>query len=77
MPKALREAMAHPEHLEAVLEAPNRLVLQTCLRMTVQEAALRFGRHGITQEVLVEALRLVQARQPEGPGEPLDDIPIA
>ena len=65
LPYALREKLNFPDHFSATLESSDRLVLEPCEKLTLDEAELRYGRHGITQEVLIEALRVLKKREKE------------
>ena len=60
--KGIVEAMGSPSYFEA--ELVNReLILRPGVKLTLDEAELRFGKHGITQEVLTEALRIVARKE--------------
>lgn len=63
LPRRVREALGHPRFLEAELRPDGTLLLQPALKMTLDEATEAFAEHGITKEVLVEALRLVRRRE--------------
>ncbi|WP_270939271.1 hypothetical protein [Falsiroseomonas oryzae] len=60
--KRLVEAMGTPSHFEAVL-VNKELVLRPALKMTLAEAEAAYGKHGITRDVLQEALRIVAGRE--------------
>jgi hypothetical protein len=60
--KAIVEAMGSPSYFEAEL-VKRELILRPGLKLTLDEADLRFGKHGITREVLTEALRIVAKRE--------------
>jgi hypothetical protein len=63
--KGLVEAMGQPSYFEA--ELVNRdLVLRPALKETLAEAEERFAKHGITRDVLAEALRIVERRKAGG-----------
>lgn len=62
LPKSLVEAMRQPSYFEARL-VNGELVLRPGMKATLAEAEAAFGKHGITQEVLREALRIVAERE--------------
>lgn len=63
--KGLVEAMGQPSYFEA--ELVNReLVLRPALKATLEEAEQRYAQHGITKDVLAEALRIVERRKGGG-----------
>jgi hypothetical protein len=59
------EALKRPRHLEAWIEN-GTLMLRPAVSVTLAEAEVMFGKQGITRDVLVEALRIVQRRQRPG-----------
>jgi hypothetical protein len=59
--RAIWEAMGEPSHVLAEFVNPN-LLLKPARAMTLEEAERRYARHGITAEVLAEALRIVARR---------------
>lgn len=61
--RAIIEALGHPRFFEAQLRPDRTLVLRPALKMTLAEAEEVYREHGITKEVLVEALRIVQRRE--------------
>lgn len=61
--RAVVEALGSPRFLEAEVQPDRTLLLRPALRMTLAEAEEAFGAHGITKEVLVEALRTVERRK--------------
>ena len=66
LPKALVEEMGSPAYFEAevVKEGNSRdLVLRAGVKMTLAEAEIAYGKHGLTREVLTEALRIVAKRK--------------
>ncbi len=65
LPKALVERMGSPSYFEAEL-VKGELILRPGAKLTLEEAEAAFGKHGITQEVLREALRIVAARGERG-----------
>lgn len=65
LPKTLVERMGSPSYFEALL-VKGELILRPGLKMTLAEAEEAYGRHGITQEVLREALRIVAGRKEGG-----------
>jgi hypothetical protein len=65
LPKAVVEAIGQPSYFEAVL-VNKELVLRPAHRMTLEEAEARYGQHGITRDVLAEALRIVARREADG-----------
>lgn len=67
LPKLLVEAMGSPSYMEAVL-VNRELVLRKGLKMTLAEAEVEFGRHGLTREVLQEALRIAAERKAQAAG---------
>lgn len=67
LPRALVEAMGSPSYFEAVLVNKD-LVLRTAVKMTLAEAEAAYGKHGITREVLREALKIVAKREGGGGG---------
>lgn len=60
--KDLRAALGPCSHVE-VEAVKGRLILRPALGMTLDEAREAYGKHGITEEVLREALRIVKRRQ--------------
>jgi len=60
--KGIVEAMGSPSYFEAEL-VKRELILRPGVKLTLDEAELRFGKHGITQEVLTEALRIVARKE--------------
>jgi hypothetical protein len=64
LPRKVVEEMGSPSYFEAVL-VNRELVLRPGLRMTLAEAEEAFRKHGITREVLKEALRIVDGRNAE------------
>jgi hypothetical protein len=65
LPKALVEIMGSPSYFEAVL-VNKELQLRPGLKMTLAEAEDAFGKHGLTREVLQEALRIVREKKGGG-----------
>lgn len=63
--RALVEAMGSPSYFEAEL-VKKELVLRAAEKLTLAEAEARWGKHGLTREVLTEALRIVERRKAEG-----------
>ena len=69
LPKALVEQMGSPSYFEAELVKDGdkrELVLRPGVKMTLAEAELAYGKHGLTREVLTEALRIVAKRKETG-----------
>lgn len=62
LPKALFESMRKPSYFEARL-VNGELVLRPGLMVTLEEAEAPYGKHGITRDVLREALRIVGERE--------------
>lgn len=60
--KALLGQLGNPRYLEAEV-VDGALVLRPALKATLAEAELLYGRHGITQDVLMAALRIVERRK--------------
>ncbi|WP_114374400.1 hypothetical protein [Elioraea thermophila] len=62
--KALVETLGRPRFFEVELRAEAReLVLRPADKLTLEEAEVAYGRHGITRAVLIEALRIVRSRE--------------
>ena len=68
LPKTVVEEMGSPSYFEAVF-VNRELVLRPGLKMTLAEAEEAFRKHGITREVLKEALRIVDGRKAASEGE--------
>ena len=69
LPRALWREMGEPSYFEAALV--NRdLVLRVAHRLTLEEAEARYGAHGITSDVLREALRIVREKEAAGGQDP-------
>lgn len=64
--RAIVEALGNPRYLEAKLGADRSLMLIPADMATLDEATEAYGRHGITREVLTEALRIVRRRERQG-----------
>ncbi|MDO9711354.1 hypothetical protein [Paracraurococcus lichenis] len=62
IPKPFRRAFAHTRRVEARPE-DGGLMLRPILADSVTTAAEMFGPEGVTQQVLVEALRIVERRR--------------
>ena len=60
--RAMRAALNHPGHFAAWIEN-GTIILRPAMAASPAEAELLFGRHAITREVLVEALRIVRDRR--------------
>ena len=58
----LRRHLGNPRHFEARLRGKT-LILEPVTKLTIDEAVQKYGPHGITQEVLIEALRVVEKRK--------------
>lgn len=56
-------ALGNPRFLEAEVQPDRTLLLRPALKMTLDEAEEAFAEHGITKEVLVEALRILKRRE--------------
>lgn len=62
--KDLRAALGPCSHVEVEVEAvKGRLILRPAAGLTLDEAREAYGKHGITVEVLKEALTIVKRRQ--------------
>ena len=59
--RSVRKALGDPRHLEAWIDK-GTLMLRPAM-VGVAQAVGMFGKEGITRDVLVEALRIVRARQ--------------
>ncbi|UFN49329.1 hypothetical protein LPC08_01395 [Roseomonas sp. OT10] len=57
--RGVREALGNPRHLECWLEN-GTLMLRPAVSATLAEAEALYGKHGITRDVLAEALRIVR-----------------
>ena len=57
--REVREALGNPRHLECWMDR-GTLMLRPAVSATLDEAEALYGRHGITRDVLVEALRIVR-----------------
>jgi hypothetical protein len=64
LPKVVWQAMGSPLWFEAQLVRRD-LVLRHAEKMTLEQAERVYGRHGITQDVMAEALKIVAAREKE------------
>ena len=60
--KPIWDRMHRPSHVVAEV-VKEKLVLTPVLGTDIEEAARRYGKAGITMEVLAEALRIVEARR--------------
>jgi hypothetical protein len=67
LPKHLYELIGSPSYFEAEL-VNKELVLRAGLMMTLAEAEESYGKHGITRDVLKEALKIVARRESGEPG---------
>lgn len=65
LPKTIVEEMGSPSHFEGEI-VKGELILRKTLHMTVREAELAMAKHGLTREVLMEALRIVDRRHGKG-----------
>jgi hypothetical protein len=63
--RAIVEAMGTPSHVEATL-VNGDLVLRPAAKLTLAQAERAYRTHGITADVLAEALRIVAAREGAG-----------
>ncbi|WP_203070124.1 hypothetical protein [Falsiroseomonas ponticola] len=61
--KDLRAALGPCSHVE-VEPVKGGLMLRPAIGLTMEEARAAYGKHGFTEEVLAEALRIVQRRGP-------------
>ncbi len=65
----LRRQLGNPRFFEARLRG-NTLILEPVIKLTTEEAEREFGPHGITKEVLMEALRIVDRKRAAKGEEP-------